>query len=101
MSDAAAFQLTPAESDNHYRLGGRLDFTTAAAALAAISAKLSETDRLVLDLASIESANSAGLALLVECRALASHAGTTVEFLNLPESLLKVAEVCQVQDLLA
>ena len=88
-------------SADRYELTGQLKFDTAADALAAITEKLGQSQHLSLNLAGVTAANSAGLALLIECKAMALRSGKTVSFENIPDALQKIAEVCQVQDLLA
>ena len=84
-----------------HQLSGRLEFDTAAEALRAVSEAFESTDNLTLDLSGITAVNSAGLALLVECKSIARRSGKSVSFESVPHSVQKIAEVCQVQDLLA
>jgi len=94
--------LSDQDSANpRFRLEGALDFSTAAGALAEIREKIEQSTHLGLDLAGVTSANSAGLSVLIESQACAKRAGKSIEFINLPDSLQKIAEVCQVDALLA
>ena len=83
------------------RLDGTIDFTTARAALAEVAPAVETTPGLVIDLGGIRRSNSAGLALIVEWLGIARRAGHAVTFANVPDGLLQLARVCQVDALLA
>ena len=51
---------------------------------------------LTVDLSQIESSNSAGLSLFLRWLAYANQQEKKISFVNVPESLYKVAEVCGV-----
>jgi len=82
----------------HWRLEGRLDFTTAAALHARSDELLAAAA--TLDLAGVESANSAAVALLLEWRRLAARRGVALTLEQVPEAVLRVARLSQVETLL-
>jgi phospholipid transport system transporter-binding protein len=53
-----------------------------------------------IDLAGIERTDSSALALLLECRALASERGKHIEFRNPPNTLRVIARLTEVDELL-
>jgi len=88
---SAAAQLT---------LSGELDFTTVPDVLPKLSNAVSANKHSILDMSGITVANSAALALLVELRRIGNAAGHKVEFRAVPDSVLKVAQVCEAEELL-
>ena len=87
--------------DDTLALGGSIDFSTAPSALADVSARLAPGNITVLDLAGVESANSAGLGLLIEWKRLALMQGNELRITNMPEKLSRLADICQVTDQLS
>ncbi len=87
--------------DDTLALGGSIDFSTAPSALADVSARLASGHITVLDLAGVESANSAGLGLLIEWKRLALMQGNELRITNMPEKLSRLADICQVTDQLS
>ncbi len=73
------------------RVEGVLDFTTVNALAAEAEALFPPSGRLLVDLSGVDSANSAGLALLLEWLALARSRRLDLEYLDLPESLERIA----------
>ena len=59
-------------TDGRCVLSGVLDFDTTRVALDSLRSVIEQEPKVEIDLGSISSANSAGLALLVECQALAA-----------------------------
>ena len=57
-------------------------------------------DHLVIDLTEVERADSAGLALLVEWLAVATHLNRTLTFEHVPEQLTTLASMCSVDKIL-
>ena len=55
---------------------------------------------LAIDLGGVTSANSAGLALLLEWLDLARSRRVDLHYLNLPESLVRIADFSNLQSLL-
>jgi len=77
-----------------------LDFATVAPLLAEGERLLRGPGPVEIDLAGVTSANSAGLALLLEWLDLARRRQLRLHFRNLPESLVRLAELTNLGDLL-
>ncbi len=90
-----------AEGEGRVRVDGRLTFETVDARLLERSReRVSGHGKLVVDLGGVEEGDSAGLALLIEWRCWAHHAGMALEFENVPSSLLGIADISDVAELL-
>lgn len=87
-------------TDGRCALSGVLDFHTTGAALESVRPVIEQQARVEIDLGAVSNANSAGLALLIECQALASLHQHQVLFSNIPEGLLQLADVCEVNGLI-
>ena len=98
MSDVALVCVAPGV----FRLEGDLDFASVVG-LATLPAPLlaEASDDLVIDLGGVGRANSAGLALLLEWLGQARARGRTLRFTNLPDSLLRLAELSNLDNLIA
>ena len=87
-------------ADGTVRVSGRLTFETVesvqAAARAAVSPEGRRGATLTFDLGSVEHADSAGLALLVEWRRAVHHGGGRIHFRATPPALRAIASVCGV-----
>lgn len=90
------------ESDGPERLRARgdLDFETAAAALQAGLSLLPSGGRCTVDLAGVTSADSAGLAVLVEWLAAAAERGSSLAFESVPGQLRAIARISDLESLL-
>lgn len=88
----ASARLEPA-ADGALRLVGCLGFDTVTAIYREANNHLSGNGRLIVDLAAVERADSAGLALLVEWTRQAAAAGRELRFRNMPEQMLRIARV--------
>ena len=100
MSTAADFRLdtgTPATLG----VSGVLDFDTAAAALAAIRAALEAGGAAQLDLAGVRHCDSAGLACVLAAAADAARRGRPLRVVGMPSGMQALAQVCEVDSLLA
>lgn len=91
--------------DGCWRLSGVLDFTSiprlAIEGEALLeSARARGIDLIEVDLSDIQSANSAGLALLLEWMDMAQTRDLRLSYLHLPESLQRIAAFSNLQDLL-
>ena len=93
-------ELQP-DSAGVVHLGGALDFATVPALYEHTDGLFAGRERVVIDGAGIERANSAGVALLLEWRAEAQRRGCALGFRALPESLLAVARLAGVEELLS
>lgn len=96
-SVGAAFQLS---TDVPGTLGvrGVLSFDTATAALQAIRSVLAGRNIVRLDLSGVSHSDSAGLACVL---AAAADAGKGVKVIGMPDGMLALAQVCEVDRLLA
>lgn len=100
--------LQVTRSGDAIMVAGSLDFSTATAAMAALKAQLLEKPApapqgnkiLIIDLAGVTNSNSAGLAVLVECKAIAQQTHQQITFHNIPDSLRQISTVCQVDSLI-
>jgi len=100
MSAQAATTVNIDVSDGRCAVSGVLDFNTTRTALERISPIIEQQSKLEIDLSAVDSANSAGLALLIECKALAHMHQHQVQFSNVPEGLLQLGDVCEVKGLI-
>jgi len=82
------------------RASGELDFGTAAAALEAGLALLATGPRWTVDLSGITAGDSAGVAVLVEWLSAASARSATLGFESVPEQMLAIARISELEDLL-
>ena len=82
------------------RVEGALDFDTARPLFTAGEALLRRPGALCIDLGGVDSANSAGLALLLEWLDLARARRIDLRFANLPDALLRIAALSNVDGLL-
>lgn len=97
MSAAASFALTSTAPDT-LALSGALTFATAAQALKACREQLRGAT--TLDLARVDAADSAGLAVLLALARDARAAGKPLAFAHAPESLRALAQLADVDSLL-
>jgi phospholipid transport system transporter-binding protein len=79
---------------------GVLDFDTVVPLMAESGGYFAGKERLEVDLKGVRSANSAGLALLLEWLDLARRQGISLRFRNLPESLIRLAAISNLTGLL-
>lgn len=85
---------------SHFVIRGELSFTTVMD-LSRSSASLLWRDAAVtLDLAGVTRTDSAGLALLVEWMRIAHRKGKSIQFRNIPEQMMAVAQVAGLDSLL-
>ena len=83
------------------RLGGALTFGSVAGAFEKLKKAFNEGDGPSrIDLGDVRSADSAGLALLLELQALQSRRGGRIEFRNAPDMLLSLARLCEADEVL-
>ena len=82
------------------RAGGELGFATAAEALKAGAAQLTREDEQVVDLGGVTAGDSAGVAVLVEWIATAAASGTSLRYENVPQQMLAIARISDLEDLL-
>jgi len=82
------------------RVAGTLNFETAGAALAQVQPMIENSSSLTIDLDGVSNSNSAGLALMIEWLAIGRSSGHDVSFARVPDGLVQLAGVCQVDGLI-
>lgn len=83
-----------------FRVEGELSFATAADALAESRALFRDHAVIELDLSGVTRGDSAGLALLLEWVTWARKNARELQFNRVPEQLLAIAQISEVDDLL-
>ncbi len=91
---------TKTATGSRLSISGDLDFTTARQTLAELSDHIHQNAELAVDLSGIRNSNSAGLAVVIESLAIAERQGHKIEFENIPEPLIQLSNVCQVNSLI-
>jgi phospholipid transport system transporter-binding protein len=86
--------------DGRLNVEGVLDFASVTGLVVESEVLFRRNGRLRIDLSGVEAANSAGLALLLEWMDLARARRIDLRFLNLPESLLRIAAFSNLGSLL-
>lgn len=97
---AAGFQLDGA-TPGTLGVGGVLSFDTASAALQAIQSALLAGSVERLDLAGIRHSDSAGLACVLAVAAEAHRRGQALQVVHMPAGMQALAQVCEVDGLMA
>lgn len=82
------------------RLTGALGFGTVTALLPAGAAAIRDGRAGVIDLAAVTGSDSAGLALLIEWLSIARTAARALRYEHVPEPLLQLARLSDVESLL-
>ena len=99
-ADTAATFDFQALGEGRFQLSGVLGFPTATQVLERSKA-LFEQRAIEVDLKGVTQADSAGLAVLLEWLHWARREGRRMNFINLPEQILAVARITEVEELLA
>jgi phospholipid transport system transporter-binding protein len=92
-------EFEPAGKDR-FLLRGELTFATAAEALERSRELFRDHAFIELDLSGVTAADSAGLALLLEWITWARGSARELQFHHIPEQLLAIAQISEVEDLL-
>jgi phospholipid transport system transporter-binding protein len=100
MSRPASRARLAAAGDGRLRVEGVLDFDTVVDLLTQGEALVPRGGELRIDLSGVDSANSAGLALLLEWLDLARARGTRLLYSGMPESLTRIAAFSNLGSLL-
>jgi len=87
-------------NDGMLTISGEFGFTTASDLLTQGKNLVSTHKELTIDLSGITGSDSAGLAVMLEWMAQSKAAGQQLHFLNVPESLLEIARVSNLIDIL-
>jgi phospholipid transport system transporter-binding protein len=90
-------QTIVATGDSSYRILGEMTFGTARQLHRESERLFAGEQMLTLDLSQVNRADSAGLALLLEWRAWMQAVDGSLCVKGLPESILAIAQLCQVQ----
>lgn len=77
-------------------VNGVLSFDTAAAALQAMTAAVTQGRVTQLDLAGVQRSDSAGLSCVVAVMAESARAGRPLQVLHMPAGMQALAQVCEV-----
>lgn len=83
-----------------FKVGGVLDATTVTDLLRQSQGGFDGAQRIDVDLALVTESDSSGLALLIEWLRLARDAGKKIHFENLPEQIMALARISEVDELL-
>jgi len=100
VSAAAPYFSVESDTLGTLRVSGAITFTNAARALAYAPQAPREGSPLAIDLAALENADSATLAVLIAWAATARARGGELRFLRAPQGLRNLAHLCDVDDLL-
>lgn len=98
-SEQPAFKLVRAPGK--LMVQGVLSFDTAAAALASMQAGMAGGGVSELDLTGLQQCDSAGLACVLAIAAGANQRGSALSVTGLPQGMQALAQVCEVDTLLA
>ena len=83
-----------------FKVSGVLDATTVTGLLEQSRGGFDDAQRIDMDLAPVTESDSSGLALLIEWLRLARDAGKKIHFENLPEQIMALARISEIDDLL-
>ena len=83
-----------------FRLSGHLGFESASRALEESQKLFAGHKKLQLDLSGVESADSAGLALLVEWTGWAKREKRKLSMVNVPQQAVALAKISEVDEIL-
>ena len=100
MSDTSIKAL----DEGHYAISGPMTFSTAASLLDQSQRAFRQRagqEPIELDLAQVTSADSAGLALLIEWASWTRAGSAGIRFLHMPEQLRAVARLSEAEELLS
>lgn len=101
MDNAGKIPVIEKQGDNTFLLKGVLTMQTVSGLAREAEPLLSASKGDVcIDLAQVERADSAGLALLIEWQRLARRCGFSISFRNLPAQLMQIARVSELHEIL-
>lgn len=84
--------------DGQFQVTGDLDFNTVPQVWKSSVVLFNGQKSLTVDLSGVNRSNSAGLGLLIEWMRYADSRGCSIKFLNLPEQMHQVAQLCGVEE---
>lgn len=88
------------DGPGRFTLSGVFGFATARAILEASEPAFAACETVVVDLAGVTHADSAGLAVLLEWVTWAHHAGREIRFQTMPRAIRAIARISEVEGLL-
>jgi phospholipid transport system transporter-binding protein len=88
------------QGEGRFSLSGDMSFETANQILRSSESVFRRHATLEIDLSGVGKADSAGLALMLEWKAQAGQRGASIQFIEIPKSLLAVAKTSEVSDLI-
>lgn len=88
------------QGEGHFLLIGELSFDTVPAISAKFANMANNSAEVILDLQGVSRTDSAGLALLIEWMRSAHREKKRIVFKNMPEQMLAVAKVSELEDIL-
>ncbi|MEO1203547.1 MAG: STAS domain-containing protein [Pseudomonadota bacterium] len=86
--------------DGRFKIVGDLSFETAEQILKETEKAFGEHTRIEVDLSGVKTADSAGLALLLEWITWANHTVREIRYVDVPERILAIARTTEVEPLL-
>ncbi|MEW8535205.1 MAG: STAS domain-containing protein [Candidatus Thiodiazotropha endolucinida] len=94
--------ITKVERDGAFRfhVQGEMTFSSVKELLLHSKQLFSAVEELEVDLSQVDNADSAGLALVLEWMAQAAERNARIVFTGVPESMVSIARLCQVESLL-
>ncbi|MCU7918014.1 MAG: STAS domain-containing protein [Candidatus Thiodiazotropha sp. (ex Epidulcina cf. delphinae)] len=94
--------ITRVERDGafHFHVQGGMTFDSVKGLLQQSADLFSSVQALEIDLTQVDRADSAGLALILEWKAQAVARNANVVFTGMPDSIIAIARLCQVESLL-
>ena len=87
-------------ADGYVKVHGELTFRTILPLLLQSKPLMDSCPQLSFDLGSVTRTDSAGLAILIEWLRLARQSDSHVQFVNLPDQLMNIARVCNLETVL-
>ena len=88
------------QGEGRFALSGDMSFETANQILKSSESLFQQHTVLEIDLSGVGKADSAGLALMLEWKAQAGQRDASIQFIEIPKSLLAVAKTSEVSDLI-
>ncbi|MCU7798365.1 MAG: STAS domain-containing protein [Candidatus Thiodiazotropha sp. (ex Semelilucina semeliformis)] len=84
----------------HFHVKGEMTFATAKQLLKQSEDFFFQSQDIEIDLSQVTGADSAGLALLLEWKARATQQGVQIVINEIPEGVMSIAHLCQIEPLL-
>lgn len=100
LADGGGVARVLAPTEGRLRIEGALDFGSVRRVLAETRERFPVSGPLLIDLGGVSTANSAALALLLEWMELAAGRGTELCFCNLPDGIVRIAALSDLDTLL-